>query len=65
MEHVLLADVRDTRFARDPFELMRRGNRQYQLFINTDRNNDWMGERFKEINHTVPPQQVQDPLCRS
>ena len=63
VEHVLLTDIRDARFSnKDPFALMRAGNFQYQLFMNTDRNNEWMRTRFSEANLTVPSQQVR---CRA
>ena len=55
---MLIADIRDTRFAHNPFELMHRGSRQYDLFINLDRKNDWMEARFSEINHSAPGVQV-------
>lgn len=63
VDFALVADIRDTRFARDPFELMHRAASQYQLFINTERNNWWMQDRFREINHTVPDMEVGMIFC--
>ena len=63
VEYILLADVRDTRFARDPLALMAANAKQYDLFFNTDRMNDWMQQRFAEIQHQPPQYEVGPALA--
>ena len=57
VDHVLVTDLRDVRFARDPFHLFQ-ALREYDLFINTDRNNAWMAERFQEVGYERPKYSV-------
>ena len=58
VEYVLMTDIRDTRFAKDPLALMAANAKQYDLYFNTDRMNDWMQDRFAEIQHPPPAYQV-------
>lgn len=50
----MITDLRDVRFARDPFKLFEALGGSYDLFANTERNNDWMRERFEEVGYPQP-----------
>ena len=63
VDYILLADIRDTRFARDPLALMAANAKRYDLYFNSDRMNDWMEQRFAEIQHPLPQYQVGQAGC--
>ncbi|KAK9814458.1 hypothetical protein WJX72_006266 [[Myrmecia] bisecta] len=54
VQYVLFTDIRDVRLARNPFDAMAQLHDRWDLFVNTDRNNNWMQDRFRELAYKNP-----------